>query len=129
MLRETSEIAASISVNSTPSNPSSAASARPFWRAVTISLAEVIGTWPSLDILRVPVDVSVQIGQTFLEVERCSDPFQRQTQLHHRKCDLRLDAHDNCFRPAQFEHVRDGAQSASGERIDDVEHGHIDDHA
>src|SRR5260370_738793 len=102
MLRETSEIAAAISVNSTPSKPSSAASARPFWRAVTTSLAEVIGTWPSLDILRVPFDVPVQIGQTFLEVERCSDPFQRQTQLYHGKRDLWLDAHDNCLRAAQL---------------------------
>src|SRR6266853_1082321 len=44
MLRETSEMAAAMSVASAVSKPSSKASARPFWRAVTMSSTDPIGS-------------------------------------------------------------------------------------
>src|SRR5512135_3128754 len=75
MLRETSEIAAAISVASTLSKPNSSANARPCWRAVTMSLAEAIGTCISLDMLEVPLPVLVQMGQALLEVQGRADPL------------------------------------------------------
>src|SRR6266481_6120232 len=85
MLRATSEMAAATSVTSPPSKPSSFASARPFWRAVTMSESDMIGTSESFGMTKVPLDVAVQIGQAFLEVQRGANPFQSQPQLHHGK--------------------------------------------
>src|ERR1051326_7223954 len=102
MLRETSEMAAAMSVRSAPSKPSSAASKRPFLRAVTMSASDVIGTRASFGVMRSPLGFSIQIGQPFLEVQGGADAFERQPQLHHRKGDLGLDADDDGFGAAQL---------------------------
>src|SRR6266576_3236972 len=121
MLRDTSEMAAAMSVTSAPSNPSSLAMERPVWRAVTMSNAHVIGTRVSFDIVKVPLELPVQIRQAFLKVQRRADAFERQPQLHHRKRDVGLDADDDGVGPAQLEHVRNGPQRARGEGINDIE--------
>src|SRR6266511_6022398 len=106
MLRATSEMAAAIMVRSLPSKPSLVAAARPCWRALTMSAAELIDIRSSLGMRAGPYGMSVQISQPLLQIQGCSDPFQGQPQLHHREGDIRLDADNDGLRPAQFEHVR-----------------------
>src|SRR6266581_4613321 len=108
MLRAISEMAAAMTVWSPLENPASAASSRPFCRAL-----------PALPI---------QKGEPLLEVECGRDALERQAELHHREGDLGLDADDHRFGPAQPRHVRDVAQRADGEGIHDVERRHVDDH-
>src|SRR3990172_3794373 len=54
MFLATSEMAVAISVCSVLDRPLSAASSRPFWRAVTMSVSWSIGTWVSPDIASTP---------------------------------------------------------------------------
>src|SRR3954470_3164520 len=100
MLRATSEIAAAISVTSAPLKPISSARARPRWRAVTISVAELISVCVSVSIYRRALGLHVQVEKALLEIQRCPHPFQRQAQLHHRERDVRLNSHDHGFRSA-----------------------------
>src|SRR2546427_12243694 len=97
MFRATSEMAVAINVRSDPSNPRSIASALPFWRAVTMSIAELIATRVSLTMFQVPFRQVVQIRQTFLEVKGCSYPFKGQPQLDHGERYVGLNADDNGF--------------------------------
>src|SRR2546425_3094053 len=129
MFRDTSEMAAAISVSSALSKPSSMPMERPCWRAVTMSSADVIGIRVSRTMARFPVGLLVQIGQAFFEVQSRADSLQRQTELDHGKGHLGLDANDDGLSPAQFKHVRDGAQGARGKGINEVQHRHVDDHA
>src|SRR5205085_2321295 len=55
--------------------------------------------------------------------------LERQPELHHRKRDLGLDAHDHRLGAAQPRHVSDVAQRPHGERIHDVERRDVDDDA
>src|SRR6266496_3761952 len=130
MLRETSEIAVVMNVTSAPSNPNSMATDRPLCRAVTISATDATGTRHSFAAMgTLSLGLPVQIRQAFLEIQGRPDSLQRQSQLHHRKSHLRLDADDHRNGAAQSKHVRDGPHHARGERIDHVEHRYIDDHA
>src|SRR6266446_4745476 len=129
MLRATSEMAAAMSVASAPSKPISVARERPFWRAVTMSRADMIGTRVSFAITKVPLQLPVQISQAFLQVQRRANPLEGQAQLHHGKGHVGLNAHDDRLSPAQPKHVRNGAQRARGEGINDIQHSHINDDA
>src|SRR5436189_4940471 len=127
MLRATSEMAAATRVTSVPSNPSLIASLRPSWRAVTISIFELIATRCSFPMFNVPLGVLIQIGQAFLQIEGRPHAFQRQAQLHHGKGNIRLNADDHGFGSTQFEHMGDGPKGACGKGIDDIKHGDIND--
>src|SRR5262245_540594 len=121
-------MAVAIMVSSDPLNPSSMASVRPFWRAVTMSTAELTSTW-LLSMTSALFLAPVQIREPFLEIERRAHAFQREAQLNHRKGDVGLDADDDGFGSAQFQHVRNRAQGPGREGIDDVENRDINDHA
>src|SRR5947207_1517233 len=134
MLRAISEMAAAMTVWSPLENPASAASSRPFCRALTTSTSDVIGTSsssatgaPSLFVEALPA-LPIQKGEPLFEVERGRDALERQAELHHREGDLGLDADDHRFGPAQPRHVRDVPQRADGEGVHDVERRHVDDH-
>src|SRR5262245_29885412 len=121
ILRATSEIAVAISVRSAPEKPSSIAKARPFWRAITMSDAEVIGTRVSLSMGQFSLVRAVKVGKSLFQIQRCANPLQRQPELHHCKRDIRLDADNHRLRPPQPKHVRDRPQRARGKRINDIE--------
>src|SRR5579859_139509 len=129
ILRATSDIAVAITVRSEPLKPSSDASVRPFWRAVTISTAELTGTRNSFSMFQVSSGYAVEICQPFLQIKGCAYAFQRQPQLHHRKRNFRLDAHNHRFRAPQFQHMRDGTKRTGSKGIDHIEHCNIDDDA
>src|SRR5947199_6355197 len=135
MLRAISEMAAAMTVWSPLENPASAASSRPFCRALTTSTSDVIGTssssatgYPSLPAFEPLPALPIQKGEPLFEVERGRDALQRQGELHHREGDLGLDADDHRFGPTQPRHVRDVPQRADGEGVHDVERRHVDDH-
>src|SRR5437867_5387502 len=89
ILRATSEIAAAIMVTSVPRKPSCCASVRPCWRAITISTAESMGTRVALlAMFDAGFLVLVQVGQTFLQVERSAYAFQGESQLHDGEGDI-----------------------------------------
>src|SRR5262245_29216815 len=98
MLRATSEMEVAISVKSDPLKPSAVASARPRWRAITMSAAELTATRVSLCMFQGPLGQPLKIRQAFLQVERRSDAFQSQPQLHHGKGNIGLDADDDRLR-------------------------------
>src|SRR5437867_2308231 len=119
MFRDNSEMAVAISVASPDENPTRDANARPCWRAATMSLSTLIGTTVSSAKARAPPSIavngslrsgsffgfSVQVREALLQVERGRHPFERQTQLDHRKGDLRLNPDDHGLGPAQATHV------------------------
>src|SRR5437773_9256885 len=121
MLRATSEMAVAIKVKSDPPKPNCIPSWRPFWRAVTMSDAQLMATRVSFCMTHAPASHPAQVGQPFLEVQSSAHPFQGQSQLHHGKGHVGLDANNHRFGSAQFEHMGNGAQSACGKRIDDVQ--------
>src|SRR5437879_3903615 len=107
MFRAISEMAAAITVWSPLENPASAASSRPFCRALTTSTSDVIGTssssatgYPSLHAVEALAALPIQKREPLLEVERGRDALERQAELHHRERDLGLDADDHRFGPA-----------------------------
>src|SRR5690348_1050936 len=108
MLRATSDMAVAIKVRSDPSKPNSSAKARPFWRAVTMSAAELMATRASFSMFQVLLGQPVEIGQPLFQIQGGPHPFQRQAQLHHRKGHVRLNANNDGLRPAQFQHVCNG---------------------
>src|SRR5438876_1170876 len=141
MFRDNSEIAVAISVASPDENPTRDANVRPCWRAVTMSLSTLIGTTVSSATARAPSPIaangsprsgsfsgfSVQVREALLQVERRRHPFERQTQLDHRKSDLRLNPDDHGLGPAQAAHVGEVAQRADREGVDHVQGGDIHD--
>src|SRR5215467_16377238 len=134
MLRASSEMAVAMSVASPDEKPSSRARDRPFWRAKTMSWSELMATRISIRDTESSLSLHglkflVQIGQTFLQIEGCSNAFQSQTELHHRKSDFRLDSNNDGFGAAQFDHVGNFAQRARGKRVHDVHGGYINDDA
>src|SRR5688572_10305024 len=95
ILRATSDMAVAIRVRSDPSKPISIARVRPFWRAVTMSAAELIATRLSFRMFQGPLDQSIQIGEPLFQIQSRANPFQRQPQLYHRKSHIRLNAHNH----------------------------------
>src|SRR5438132_1460033 len=67
----------------------------------------------------------IEVSETFLQIECSSDSFQSQSQLHHSKSHLRLDAHNDRIRAAQANHVRDVEERACSKGIHDIKRGHI----
>ena len=76
-----------------------------------------------------PAPLTIQQGEAFFEIQRGVHVVERQAQLHHRKGDLWLQAHDHGVRAAQPGHVGDGAQRPGGERVHHVDGGDVDDDA
>ena len=68
--------------------------------------------------------------ETLLEIERGCDAFERESQLHHRKRHVRLDADDDRLRAAQTVSCGDDRASvrAANESITSSG-GDVDDHA
>src|SRR3989475_4816707 len=130
ILRAISDMAAAITVWSPISNPHSAASSRPFCRALTMSTSDRIGTLELLSGTVHPLlAAAVEEVEPFLEIESGGDPFQREPQLHHREGDLGLDPDDHRLRAAQARHVRDIAERAHREGVHDVERRDVHDDA
>src|SRR4051812_10523371 len=111
MLRASSEMAVATSVAWLAENPNCSAIIRPLYRAATRSLSDASGTWTSISSLGVTLAAMprflpiIKISKTFLEIERGGDIFQRNSELHHGKGDLGLDADDHGLRAAQPDHV------------------------
>src|SRR5436309_2792528 len=126
MLRAISEIASAISVWSVLVNPTLAASSRAFWRAVTISVSCAIAICASSTTVTAQPRDAPQMSHAFLEVERRGDAVERQAQLYHRERDIGLDPDDHGVRAAKPGGVRDRAQRAGRERIEDVERHDVD---
>src|SRR6476469_3784671 len=101
ILRAISEIAVAIMVRSDPPKPISIARARPFWRAVTISTAELISTWISPSIFFSLLGDLIQVRQPLLQIQRGTNPLQGQSQLYHGKSHVRLNPNDHGLRPTQ----------------------------
>src|SRR5437660_4308101 len=141
MFRDNSEIAVAISVASPDENPTRDANARPSWRAVTMSLSTLIGITVSSVTVTVPFPIavngslrsrslsglSVQVRETLFQVECRRHPFECQTQLDHRKGNLRLNPDDHGLGPAQAAQVGEVAQRADREGVDHVQGGDIHD--
>src|SRR5688572_32701438 len=70
----------------------------------------------------------VEKREAFFEVERRWNAFERKPELDHGQGHFWLDADDHRFRAPQFRGVGDAAKRASGERVEHVERGDIDDH-
>src|SRR3990172_9037813 len=128
MLRATSEIAVATSVCSVTESPLAAASSRPFWRAVTMSPSCSIGTLVSPGIAPAPRGASIHEREALLEIQGRRHALERQPQLHHGEGDVGLDPHHHRTRAPQPGRLRDAADGAGGERIEDVEGRHVDDH-
>src|SRR2546425_4027717 len=118
MLRAISEMAAAMTVWSPLENPASAASSRPFCRALTTSTSAAIGTSsssatrdPPLHAFDALPGLAIQEGEPLLEVERGRDTLEGQAELHHREGHLGLDADDHRLSAPQPRHVRDVARS------------------
>src|SRR5258706_1479535 len=111
MLRAASEMAVAIKACSLLEKPISTASARPCWRAVTISASALIRT--TVSTLRMPVlnlRLLIQIDQTFFEVKGSCFILQCHAKLNHGKGNLGLNPHNNSLCAAQFQHLHHGAQ-------------------
>src|SRR5262249_45484367 len=126
-------MAVAMTARSVVANPQCDASSRPFWRAATMSGAQSRGTRLSSPVRRpLPAGspaLAVKVRQAFFKVQRGRDALEREPELDHRECHLRLNAHDDGLGPAEPDHVGDVAEGARRERVDDVEGGDVDDHA
>src|SRR5690348_2383498 len=136
MLRAISEIAAAMTVWSPLENPACAARSRPRCRAVTTSTSAAIGissssatVYPCGPALDAELRLAIEKRQTLLEVEGGRNPFQRQTELHHRERDLRLDPDDHGLGATQTRHVGDVPQRPDCERVHHVQRSDVDDYA
>src|SRR6267378_7624878 len=131
MLRASSEMAVAMSVASLTEKPVCSATARPCWRAVTTSLSDAIRICVSAAKAPAPLvdapGLLLQIRQAFLQIECSGNVFERQSELHHRKGHLRLDADNDGSSTAQADHVRDLEQGARGKRIHHVHRGDVHD--
>src|SRR5262245_41713356 len=132
MLRASSEIAVAMTARSVVGKPHFDASSRPFWREATMSASQSIGTRTSSTMiahLRTrSLALAVKVGEPLFQIEGRRDALEREPELDHRKGNLRLDTHDDRLCSAEADHVRDVAEGARRERIDDVERGDVDDH-
>src|SRR5688572_12614530 len=133
MLRASSEIAVATSVASVAEKPISSARLRPWRRAFTISMSDVTGT--ELSILKsdtsraMLLEFPIQIFQSFFEIERGRNLAESDTQLHHRKRNLRLYPHDHRLRAAEPDHMGDIPQGAGSEGIQHIQRRHVDNDA
>src|SRR5437763_16160691 len=100
MLRAISEMAAAMTVWSPLENPASAASSRPFCRALTTSTSDVIGTSsssatgaPSLFVDALPA-LPIQKGEPLLEVAGGRDALDRPAEPQQREGRPAPDADD-----------------------------------
>src|SRR5947209_17804180 len=98
MLRAISEMAAAMTVWSPLENPASAASSRPFCRALTTSTSDVLGTssssatgYPAPHALEALRAVPSQTRGPLRDVERCGDALECHPALPRRQSDLGLD--------------------------------------
>src|SRR3990172_1286181 len=128
MFLATSEMAVAISVCSVLDRPLSAASSRPFWRAVTMSVSWSIGTWVSPGIASTPSDHHTGERQALLEIEGGVHAIEGQPELDHGEGDVGLDPNHHRPRAPELRRLGDPADRAAPERVDDVERGHVDDH-
>src|SRR6266542_5215606 len=128
MLRAISEMAVATSVCSVMERPCAAASSRPFWRAVTMSPSCSMATRVSPTIAGALPPRLADEREALLQVERRRDAVEREPELDHREGDLRLDPHHHRARAAQPRGVRDAAQGAWRDRVEDVERHDVDDH-
>src|SRR4030095_8074952 len=71
---------------------------------------------------------AVEKREALFEIERRRDTFEREPELDHGQGHFRLDADDHRFRAPQFRGVGNAAKRASGERVEHVECGDIDDY-
>src|SRR5262245_18979681 len=114
MLRASSEIAVAISVASVAENPCSSASSRPLRRARTRSASDAtltLASGPGSSGRFVMPGFPVEVGKALLQVQRRSHICQRDPELHHRECYLRLDLDNDGFGTSQANHVRQVTQS------------------
>src|SRR6059036_3152023 len=123
MLRAISEIAAEITVASPCEKPISSASARPSWRAATMSRSASIAMRRLAPTGPARRCMLIQEQEAFLEIERRRDGGEREAELHHRERHLGLDPDDHRLRTAELDHVRQRADRADRERIHHVERG------
>src|SRR5258706_14070046 len=132
MLRASSEIAVATRVDSLAEKPSCSARILPWRRAATTSVSVATTTRtpkPSSGPSLVIASLSVEISQTFLEIECRGHVLQRDPKLHHGKRDFGLDSDDYRFRAAQPDHVGQIAHRPGGERIEHVQSRDIDNDA
>src|SRR4029077_14174595 len=131
IFRASSEIAVATTAVSVDGKPHCDASSRPFCRAETTSESQSMETRTSSamspDLLTVPIALTVEVGEAFLQVQRGRNTFQGEPELDHREGDLRLDADDHGLGAAQADHVGHVPQGAGRKRIDHVERGDVDD--
>src|SRR5260370_38139946 len=117
MLRPSSEMAVAITVRSLPVKPNWPASARPCWRAVTMSASERMATRVSdgnveLDSIATALalpGLPGQQGETFFEAQLGRHAFQAQPHLHNGKGNAGLDADHHGLHAGQPGHVGNAA--------------------
>src|SRR5712692_6324540 len=109
MLRASSEIAVAITVKSLPLKPKREASARPSWRAATMSAADRMGTVITTDrpmsspgAASSPLGMRsagllhlIEVSEPLLEVEGGGNVLKGEAELDHRKGYFGLDSHDH----------------------------------
>src|SRR6266849_4401351 len=103
MLRATSETAVAIITRSAPLNPTSAANARAAIRASTMSTSHAMRIWVAsrMGSFR----FMPQQRERFLQIESSCDIPELQPELHHGKCDLRLNPDDYGLCSTQANHL------------------------
>src|SRR5436309_3412983 len=127
MLRAISEMANATIVCSVLEKPMSAASSRPFCRAVTMSASPWMGTCSSPGTIVIRGACAVQQRHAFFEIERGFHALQPKPELDHGEGDLGLNADDNGRGASQPGRVRNAPQRARREGIEHVEGRDIDD--
>src|SRR3954454_14550262 len=121
MLRASSEIAVAMSVASPGVKLSAVATERPVWRAVTMSRSDRMGTRISFSkCSSARLELAIQVGHPFFQVESSGDVLHPQSELHHRERDVGLDPDDDGLRAPQPDHLCQLLQGPGGERIHHV---------
>src|SRR5689334_21197258 len=100
-------MAVAISARSAERKPSFPPSVRPAWRAVRMSMSDLIATRISSAITHAPLELVVEQAQPLLEVERRLYLGERDPELHHRERHLRLNTDNHRLGPAQPQRRRD----------------------
>src|ERR1700716_3399560 len=116
MLRAISEIASAIIVWSMLENPVAAASSRPFWRAVTMSVSRSIETHISTGTMTALPRDFAEVREALLKVEGRCHALQRQTELDHREGDVGLDTDHDRAGTTKLRGGRDRPEGACRER-------------
>src|SRR5436305_425586 len=128
MLRPSSEMAVAITVWSLLAKPTRAASARPCWRAVTMSASQRMATRLSGTGERASVATAASLpfrpwgqpGQALFQVQGGCHALQVEAHLHHGEGHVGLDADDDRLGAAQPGHLGDAAQGTAGEGVETV---------